>query len=202
MSKSKSKKTPKWKTQMAKLIAFSELTGYPVDVALETALDHFLTDVASAKVGSCSVSATAWNKRARGISEEQIELWTPLWAVLQDGFDEAFGGEPAPEPGDPGSMHAALQGLAEEAGISLMQILRAACYRFRWEHSEQLIADPHNLKYRLPTNEEAEVLHEVCREHPQYLQKPGWCPEDDPLFHEKFGQRMEDAIMGLDAGIQ
>jgi hypothetical protein len=115
MSKSKSKKPLKWKTQMAKLIAFSELTGYPVDVALETALDHFLTDVASAKVGSCSVSATAWNKRARGISEEQIELWIPLWAVLQDGFDKAFGGEPAPEPGDPGSMHAALQGIAARA---------------------------------------------------------------------------------------
>jgi hypothetical protein len=199
---SKSKKTLKWKTQMTKLIAFSELTGYPLSDVLEEARDRYLDVEAPVYASSCSVSTRAWNKKTRSIPDTEIELWTPLWAVLQDGYDEASEGDRAAEPGDPGSLHAALQAIADEAGVSLIHTLRAAFYRFCDEHRCKFIADPHSLRYRVPTQEEEEALREVRTERQELLQKPGWCPEDDPLFHEKFRQRMMDAISGLDADIR
>ena len=148
------------------------------------------------------MSTKAWNKRAGIISDSEIELWRPLWRLLQDSFDEALGGESVPEDGDPGSLHAHFEAIAKDAGVSLFYTLRAALYRFSAEHSEKFINGVHNLKYRVPTPEEAAVLREVIVEHPELSHKPEWLPEDDPSFQEKFRQRMNDAISGLDAGIQ
>lgn len=203
MAKSKSKKIPKSKKQISELIALSRVTRYPVSALIERALEIFLITEAPVLA---SMSLGALKRKAATVSDSDIELWTPLWMVLQDGYDEAFGDEGgAPEDGDPGSLHDVFEGIAKEAGVSLFYTLRAALYLFsdeHNEHSDKFVADPHNLKYRVPTQEEEEALREVRAKHPGLSRKPGWRPEDDPLFHEIFRQRMNDAINNLDAGIQ
>jgi hypothetical protein len=197
MPKSKSKKTPKWNAQMAEMIALSRITGYPIDVLCEKALSTFIDIEAPAYA-----SPREFKKKAATVSDIDIEMWTPLWAVLQDGYDEAFGDEGPPEPGDPGSLGNMFEAIAKDAGVGLIYTLRAALYYFNKEQRHRFIADPHNLKYRLPTPEEEAALREVRAERQELRDKPGWHAEDDPLFHEKFRQRMNDAIDGLDAGIR